>query len=298
MRKYEFTNSLGEKRKGLCWEINKPKANVLIFEGMEEYVARYDKFALELNKAGYNVYGLDTYGQGENAEQDGVGIWPKDGFHRQVDNYAELADKLKETGLPIFVFSHSMGSFMAQSFLERYPGKSHRLCICGSGGKNPILGLGHTIAKMVVNNKNYNEKAKLLNNLMFANLSASYKKEGPYAWLSLNQDNVKKYEADPLCGFGPTNGFCLSFIQGMVPLYKKANLAKVDKDTAIFLIGGEGDPVTNYGKFTKALDEQYRNLGLKEVSYKVYKNMRHEILNEDDWKTVSNDVINFFNKGL
>lgn len=298
MKKYKFTNSRNETRRGLCWEIKNPKANVMIFEGMEEYCARYDKFALELNKAGFNVYSLDTYGQGENVEQDGLGIWPEDGFHKQVDNYGELADKLNKTGLPLFVFAHSMGSFMCQSFLQRHPGKAKRLCLCGSGGKNPVLGLGHTVAKMVVNKKNWNEKAKLLNNLMFSNLSKAYKKEGPYAWLSVNKENVTKYEADPLCGFGPTNGFCLSFIQGMVPLYKKENLAKIDKNSALFIIGGEGDPVTNFGKFTVALDKQYKDLGLKEVSYKIYKNMRHEILNEDDWKLVSNDVINFFTKGL
>lgn len=298
MEKYQLVNRLGETRRGVCWEIKKPKANVMIFEGMEEYAARYDKFAQELNKAGYNVYSIDTYGQGENAETDGLGIWPKDGFHKQVDNYAELADKLNESGLPLFVFSHSMGSFMCQSFLERHPGKSKRLCICGSGGKNPILGLGHLIAKIVVHDSNWNKKAGLMNNLMFANLSNAYKKEGKLAWLSINQENVKKYEADPLCGFGPTNGFCLSFIEGMVPLYTEENLKKVDKDTAIFLIGGDGDPVTNFGKFTLELEQQYKELGLKEVSHKTYSNMRHEILNEDDWKTVSDDVIEFFNRGV
>ncbi|MCR4879661.1 MAG: lysophospholipase [Bacilli bacterium] len=296
MKKFEFKNRYNDVRRGQCWEIEKPKANIMIFEGMEEYVARYDKFALELNKAGYNVYSLDTYGQGENAEHDGVGIWPKDGFHKQVDNYGELADKLLETGLPLYVFSHSMGSFMCQSFLERHPGKVTKFCICGSGGKNPILGLGHFIAKCVVHKSNWNKKAKLMNNLMFANLSAAYKSEGPLAWLSVNEENVKKYEADPLCGFGPTNGFCLSFIQGMLPLYKKQNLARVDKDISIFLIGGEGDPVTNFGKFTIALDKQYRDLGVKDVSYRIYKDMRHEILNEKNWKEVSDDVVNFFAK--
>ena len=296
MKKYEMKNRYGDVRRGVCWEIEKPKANVMIFEGMEEYAARYDKFALELNKAGFNVYSLDTYGQGENAPYDGVGLWPEDGFHKQVDNYGELADKLNQTGLPLYVFSHSMGSFMCQSFLERHPGKSHRFCICGSGGKNPVLGIGHVVAKLVVHKSNWNKKAKLMNTLMFGNLSAAWKKEGPLAWLSVNQDNVKKYEADPLCGFGPTNGFCLVFIQGMVPLYKKANLAKVDKANEIFLIGGDGDPVTGFGKFTKELDKQYRDLGCKEVSYKIYPNMRHEILNEDGWKEVSDDVVKFFSK--
>ena len=298
MKKYQFKNRLGEIRKGVCWEIDAPKANVIIFEGMEEYAGRYDKFAKELNKAGYNVYGVDTYGQGENAEADGLGVWPKDGFHVEVDNKADLVDHLAESKLPTYVFSHSMGSFMAQDFLQRHPGKVKRFAMCGSGagGKTPVLGLGNIVAHIVVNKRNYYKKATLLNTLMFANLSAAYKEEGPYAWLSVNKDNVTKYEADPLCGFGPNNGFCLGFISGMAPLYKKKNLAKIDKDTELFIIAGDGDPVANFGKYTQELEDQYKGLGLKYVESKVYKNMRHEILNEDDWKVVASDVINFFNR--
>ncbi len=297
MKKYSLETKLFGVRKGVCWEIKEPKANIMIFEGMEEHASRYDKFAKELNKAGYSVYSIDTFGQGENAEQDGVGIWPEDGFLKQVDVYAELAEQLNKSGLPLYVFSHSMGSFMCQSFLIRHPGLAKKFCICGSGGNNPILGLGGVIAKMVTTKKNRNKKAKLLNKLMFGNLTTSVKnRETDYDWLSYNKDNVTTYIADPLCGFGPTNGFCLAFIQGMLTLYKRENLMRVDKDISIFLIGGAEDPVTGFGKFTNELEKQYQELGVEDVSKKIYEHMRHEILNEDDWKTVSDDVINFFNK--
>ena len=297
MEKYTFTLASGEIRRGVCWEVKKPKANIMIFEGMEEHASRYDKFALELNKEGYSVYSIDTYGQGENAPHDGLGIWPKDGFLKQVDIYGELAVKLKESGLPLYVFAHSMGSFMCQSFLIRHPDKASKHVLCGSGGKNPVLGIGHLVAKIVVHKSNWDKKAKLMNSLMFGNLSKSVKdRETDYDWLSHNKQNVTDYIADPLCGFGPTNGFCLSFIEGMLTLYKKNNLEKVSKNAEIFLIGGSEDPVTGMGKFTKELDEQYRSLGCKEVSYKIYEGLRHEILNEDSWLSITKDIINFYNK--
>lgn len=297
MEKYQLDLGNGNIRRGLCWEIKKPKANIMIFEGMEEHVSRYDKFALELNKAGYSVYSIDTYGQGENSEFDGVGVWPKDGFIKQVDVYGALARKLNESGLPLYVFSHSMGSFMCQMFLYKYGDLASKYCLCGSGGKNPILGLGHFIAKIVVHKKNFYKKAGLMNKLMFGNLTASVKdRKTDYDWLSYNEQNVKDYIADPLCGFGPNNGFCLNFIEGMLQLYKKENLKNLKADNKIFLIGGEEDPVTGFGKFTKELDAMYKEYGVKDVSYKIYPHMRHEILNEDKWLEVSNDVVNFFNK--
>lgn len=296
MENFEFNSSFGLRR-GKKWLIKKAKANVMILEGMEEHVSRYDKFALELNKAGYDVYSLDTFGQGENAPYDGVGIWPEDGFIKQVDIFAELATELNKSGLPLYVFSHSMGSFMGQSLLERHPGIASKYCLCGSGGKNPILGLGGLIARIVVSKKNWNKKAKLLNSLMFGNLSKSVKNAATnYDWLSYNEENVKTYIADSLCGFGPTNGFCLVFIQGMLTLYKKDNLNKISKDVSIFLIGGTEDPVTGMGSFIEQLEKQYKDLNVKEVSSKQYDHMRHEILNEDKWMDVVNDVVEFFNK--
>ena len=190
-----------------------------------------------------------------------------------------------------------MGSFMCQSFLIKYSNKVNKYCICGSGGKNPILGLGHFIAKIVTHKSNRDKKAKLLNNLMFANLTKSVKnRETDYDWLSYNKENVQKYIEDPLCGFGPTNGFCLAFIEGMNTLYKKDNLAKISKDVEIFLITGADDPVSNFGKFTAQLVEQYQSVGVKSASSKIYEHMRHEVLNEQDWESVSKDVINFFKK--
>ena len=52
----------GDVLKGFSWASDiEAIGNVVIFEGMEEYVARYDSFAKFLNENGYNVYALDTY---------------------------------------------------------------------------------------------------------------------------------------------------------------------------------------------------------------------------------------------
>ena len=284
---------------GLKWLVDNSKFNVILMEGMEEHCSRYDAFAKFLNEKNVDVFALDTFGQGLNVKEDmsNVGIWPKDGFFKQCKAVHKLLIDLKAAGKPTYIFSHSMGSFMGQRLLIEFPNDIDKIVLCGSGSKNPVLGMGHMLSKMTTYEKNKNMKAKLMNNMMFGGFNKKIKNpRTPFDWLSYNEENVDKYIADPLCGFGPTNGFCLEFIEGMLPLHKAKSLKKLNPKAKIFIISGEEDPVTNYGKSVGILKEMYNKYGVSDVDTKIYEGMRHEILNEDRKLEVMEDIYNFFAK--
>ena len=284
---------------GLKWLVDNSEFNVILMEGMEEHCSRYDAFAKFLNEKNVDVFALDTFGQGLNVKEDmsNVGIWPKDGFFKQCKAVHKLLMDLKAAGKPTYIFSHSMGSFMSQRLLIEFPNDIDKIVLCGSGSKNPVLGMGHMLSKMTTNEKNKNMKAKLMNNMMFGGFNKKIKNpRTPFDWLSYNEENVDKYIADPLCGFGPTNGFCLEFIEGMLPLHKAKSLKKLNPKAKIFIISGEEDPVTNYGKSVGILKEMYNKYGVSDVDTKIYEGMRHEILNEDRKLEVMEDIYNFFVK--
>ena len=290
---------------GLLWKHDgedKASANVIIMTGMEEHSSRYDEFAKYLNKEGFDVYCIDSFGQGENVLPDlsNRGIWPKSGFRKQVQVVDALVQKLRITCLPTFIFSHSMGSFLAQDYIQRYTHHVSKVVLCGSNGKNPAAGIGYTLARMIVNEKNKYQPANFLGKLMFGGFNKGIKNpRTPYDWLSVNEENVDKYIADPLCGFGPNNGFCLEFLKGLNRLYKRKFLEKIRKDLDIFIICGEGDPVSAYGKGVQNLEKMYtKKLKLKNVKTKIYPNMRHEILNETDREIVYKDIADFFKADL
>ena len=290
----------GDVLKGFSWASDiEAIGNVVIFEGMEEYVARYDAFAKFLNENGYNVYALDTYGQGENVKEDlsNIGVWPKDGFAKMVCAHHEMVKKAKENGLKTYIFSHSMGSYMGQDYIQRFSGDVEKVVLCGAGAKNSAVGMGLFLAKLTTSKKNQYKKSKLLAGIMFGGFNKKIKKPRTgYDWLSYNEANVDAYIAHPLCGFNPNKGFCLEFLKGMKPLFDKKGLARVSKDQKLFIITGEEDPVSNYSKYTYELEKMYKGLGLKDVSIKVYKNARHEILNDNNREEVFKDILEFFNK--
>lgn len=300
-QRIELINKNGDKLYGLSWHVDNSIANVVIMEGMEEHSSRYDDFAQYLNNEGFNVYCIDTYGQGENVNADlsNIGIWPTSGFRKQVQAVDALVTKLRISCRPTFIFSHSMGSFMCQDYIQRYTEHVSKVVLCGSGSKNPAVPVGYALAKLIVNKKNRNKKAGLLNKLMFGNFNKRIKNpRTPCDWLSVNEENVDKYIADPLCGFGPTNGFCFEFVKGMNRLYKKKFLQKIRKDLDIFIISGSEDPVTNYGKSVGKLEKMYKGLGVKNVQTKIYDGLRHEILNEKDHEEVYQDIVNFFKENI
>lgn len=291
----------GNKMYGLSWHTENSIANVVIMGGMEEYIGRYDDFAQYLNKEGFNVYGIDAFGQGENVNEDmsNLGIWPASGFRKQVQAVDELVNKLRISCRPTFIFAHSMGSFMCQDYIQRYTEHVAKVVLCGSGCNHPAIPLTYQLARLVNTKKNRDKKAKLLNKVMFSSFNkkiANPKTE--FDWLSYNEENVKNYIADPLCGFGPTNGFCLELVKGMNRLYKKKFLRKIRKDLGIFVISGEEDPVTRYGKSPEILKKMYNGLGINNVETKVYPNMRHEILQENNREEVYKDVVAFFKKDI
>ena len=65
------------------------------------------------------------------------------------------------------------------------------------------------------------------------------------------------------------------------------------KNLPVFLVAGEDDPVGNAGKSVKKVYEQFKRLGMKDVTIKLYPKDRHEILNEVDREDVYQDIFHW-----
>lgn len=297
MKEISYKNQFGDFLFGNSWEIENPEKLIIIITGMAEHSERYDDFAKFLNSNKMSVYCLDHYGQGEG--KNGELGNPVDGFFfKMQDTVLEFSKKLREEhpGLPVYIFSHSMGSFVTQGYLEKYGDSIDKFVICGSNGPNGAVKMGKTLSHMIVTKKNRDKKATLLNDLAIGSYSKPHKKDYSLnAWLSYNKDNVLKYDADPYSGYVCTNGFYRSFMDGMASIQNKKNLAKVNKNIPIFIIAGQDDPVGNFGKGVKKLFELYKRFDLN-VECKIYEHMRHEILNEDEHQKVYEDILAFYNK--
>ena len=296
-----FTIELPSKEtlKGHYWPAEKAKANLTMITGMQEYAARYDGLARYLNSRGINVWILDAFGQGLNAPtEDDLQKWPLDAFAKTVDAIHLMNVEAKKNGLPTVQAGHSMGSFLTQSRLERYPHSADKTILIGSnGGQAGLMSIAYFLSKIMVHKSNWDKPNPTLTNLGVGAYGKGIKdKKTDLDWLSYNEENVKAYIADPYLGHMPTGGFWREFLKGMSTIWKKKNLLGIAKDEVIYITAGEEDPVGQNGKGPRWLEKTYKDMGIKDVTLKMYAHMRHEIHNEDDKETVYQDLADFILK--
>ena len=111
-----------------------------------------------------------------------------------------------------------------------------------------------------------------------------------YDWLSVSEENVDAYIADPLCGGMASTGLFLELLDGMAFIKKPANLRHMNMATPALFISGDRDPVGGMGKGVRAAYDSFRRAGVRDAELKLYPGLRHEILNEDCRAQVYDDL--------
>ena len=157
--KFQVEIRNGDVLKGWSWPAENATANLTIMTGMNEYALRYDRVAKWFNEHGVNVWCLDAYGQGRNAASAELQErWPLGAYRNNVEALRAMVKKASGNGLPTFLMGHSMGSFMVQSFMERFHNCTSGIILCGSnGGQAALMRFGYRLARTLVHDWNWFE---------------------------------------------------------------------------------------------------------------------------------------------
>lgn len=274
-----------------------PKGVIQIAHGMAEHILRYVDFAQHLVQAGYIVYGHDHRGHGRTAKRDEeIGYFAdENGFDKVVDDVKQLTTIIQQEHphLPIILFGHSMGSFIARRYVQLYGDEIAGAIFCGTGGDPGLLGkLGKIVAMRECRKKGRRTPSPLLDQLSFGNFNKQFEpNRTKFDWLSRDEQQVDLYVEDPMCGEVFTGGFFLDLFSGIELIHRKEEMNKMPKNLPMLFISGDKDPVGNNGKGVKKVVDLYQRAGVKSVSLKLYQNARHEILNETNKEEVFRDIV-------
>ncbi|NMP38495.1 MAG: alpha/beta hydrolase [Clostridiales bacterium] len=276
------------------------KAIVQIAHGMAEYSDRYSDFAAFLAGNGFAVFLNDHLGHGKSvSSQEELGFFgEKDGWRNFILDAHQLTDIARKElpDKPVIFFGHSMGSFVARSYVKDYGNELAGAVFCGTSGANPGASIGAFLARSIAKRNGTHFRSEFINSLAFGSYNKKIKPERtPFDWLTREDEIVDKYVADPLCGFLFTASGYNDMFTLLDSVSKKSWYASVPYVLPILIISGACDPVGNYGKGVTEVYKTLRSTGHGNTKLKLYENCRHEILNETNRNEVYADVADWIN---
>lgn len=278
----------------------KLKAAVQIAHGAAEHAARYERFAKFLNKHGYIVYGDDHRGHGKTAgDLSKAGIAGENGWDWMLKDEHQLTEIIKKEnpGLPVFLFGHSMGSFMGQQYIEAWGSELKGVVLSGSSGLAIIPPEALPSMQQAAAGE-LRDQLPADPGALFAPFNKPFEPaKTPFDWLSRDEAEVKKYIDDPWCGFAFSNGLTYGMARGINEMIDPKNQARIPKTLPVLLLSGDLDPVGAHDG-VRVLEKAYKDLGIQDVQVHLYPQGRHEMLNELNRDQVHEDVVRWFDKHL
>lgn len=291
--------------RGMLWsdpEV-KPKAAVLYIHGMLEHYQRYDDYASFMGRQGVLFFIFDLRGHGTTTpDEENRGFFgEKDGVSNLMSDIdcvrGKMSSMLAERGLqdlPIFIYGHSMGSFITSCYVKRTQAKGFRgIILSGTNARLGVAGLAGRLARMQCILKGPKSKAILISRMAFGKYNDKcVPRRTPNDWLSHDDAVVDAYNADPGCTFIFKAAGFADLLSMLVEIGADNWTGAVPAEVPIYIFSGDADPVGQYGKGPKILYQWYKDTG-HDVQLKLYPEGRHEMHNERNRQEVYEDVLSF-----
>ncbi|MBR0039203.1 MAG: alpha/beta fold hydrolase [Lachnospiraceae bacterium] len=261
------------------------KGIIQIAHGLSEHIMLYEPIAEYFTDRGFIVRGNDHLGHGQSVlpGEPRLYLGPKGSWHFASDDiYTCRLLTEKEYGeLPYIILGFSLGSYLVRDYLIRYGDSVDAAILVGClSFPKPATFFGKIIANVLALVLGEKAAPKILdffvnetNNLQIKN------RRGYLDWINENEDEVKRLMADPYAMETISIGLFRELLYAIKFTGKIENIAKMNKDNPIIFISGKDDPVARGGKTISDLVKKFKQVGIKDVSYKLYDG-RHRVLFE------------------
>ena len=167
-----------------------------VAHGASEHSGRYDRFARSSPTAATPSRRRSPRPRGHRARSPASARpAPAGGTAWSTTSASWWRIARRTSATSVVLFGHSMGSFLAQLFVQRYGDEIDGLVLSGSSGGIDGARRHHRAARVVAERPG-DEPAPI-----FGPLNAAFEPaRTPFDWLSRDDAEVDKYIADPMCG--------------------------------------------------------------------------------------------------
>lgn len=269
-----------------------------ITHGMQEYILRYSEFADYMTKRGYLVVGHDHLGHGDSvrSEKD-FGFFaedhPSDTLIADMHRLRTMVQK-ENPGMPYFMLGHSMGSYMLRKYIALHGENLSGAVIVGTGSMpDGFMKLGMAVCRGLAHLFGWHYRSALVYKLSHLGPYRQYDSTGKILernWLTRDLVIAKKYYNDTKCRFRFTVNGYYGLMEAVYFDNQPENIDAIPRDLPVFLVSGDQDPVGDMGAGVKQVYHQYKKAGMTDLTWKLYEDDRHEILNELDREHVYRNI--------
>lgn len=277
------------------------RAVIQLSHGMCEYIERYAPMAAWFAAQGIALAGNDHLGHGDTAADGVYGYFGARGHDCIAEDLHTMNGLLREkfSGTPIVLYGHSMGSFYARWYAERWPETITALILEGTAGPRAINTVGYWLARVVSALRG----PMYISNRMTQAMFGSYNKRvvspsTSYDWITRDEAVVRAYAADPRCTFQFTVAGLADMLWTLCHVSTRKWACSLPKNLPILLIAGDADPVGNYGAGVRDVWAMLGDAGIEDLYCQIYEGSRHELHNETNRVEVFEDVLTWLNDRL
>ena len=254
------------------WQVNSPKAIILLVHGVAEHCQRYEAIASALNDAGYTLSALDLPNHGRSKGIKGH-IDPDSFFQEAVLGLYKRVQKVY-SDTPIFILGHSMGGLITSRFLIDHQEKFKGAILSGPA----IEVFQEPPAWQVSLIKGI---AKLFPTLGLGPVDGSMVSRDPKV--------VDAYNNDPLVGKNKLSAKLLvGFDTSMAEVKQQAQVINLP----LLIMHGAADKLT----MPSGSQWLYEQVASEDKTLKLYEGLYHEIFNEPEAPSIYQEVIEWLDK--
>lgn len=276
------------------------KAVLQICHGMTEFIERYEDFARYLNEYNILVVGHDHLGHGDTARTDDelgyFSDWAGNG--KLVSDIFRLKGIIRREypNVPYFILGQSFGSLLVREYIARFKDDINGAIVMGTMNHSTFMvNIAILMTKVIALFRGKKYRSGLINMFGVGGFNRKFIDEGRNSWLTRDKEIVKWYNKEPLCNFVFTLSAYQDLFEGVKEVNNPENILNINKNLPILLMSGDNDPVGDFGCGVKRLYKTLKGVGLN-VRLKLYKDCRHELLNELNKQEVYNDILRWLFK--
>jgi alpha-beta hydrolase superfamily lysophospholipase len=279
-----------------------PRAWVQLVHGAAEHAQRYARFARFLAARGYAVVASDHRGHGGTAAHTGgLGAVGQGGWRAMVDDLKAVGDRARarRPDIPLVMLGHSMGSQLARDYAQEHGGTLAGLLLSGTfrslPGCEPEASVRRLEGEIARNGRD--APSSFVPDL-FGSFNNTFEHRTGFEWLSRDPTEVDAYVTDDRCGFPFSAGLALDWVLGVRKINDPQQLGRVPRELPVHIAVGDRDPCHSGMTLVYELLEDFRYLGVRDLSWRAYPGARHEILNETHRGTVQADLLAWLDQRL